>query len=410
MSTIWVALNAALIDSLWQFALIAGIAHLALRCVPTGNANLRYATASGALMLLPLSFAAAVWLGIDAAAPTLVTASADTRLPGSLLPALWAMGIGWQLWSLRLSWRMLGKLKDRAFNQPSATLLATLDTLRLRLGISRQVSLRLTLDSISPCTIGLLKPVVFVPLGCLTRLSSDEIEAVLAHELAHVRRYDYLSAWLQQLVKVLFYYHPATHYLLREAHRECEHSCDDLVARCTPHAQPLATALLRLTLSRQTGALSLRASGTERCLRERVARLTGSEASPASPTRLRLLPIVGLIICGTLATGAQQALQSQQPRGDSTRIEQAGLSRVQLFALKREVCDQLIVDDIYGTAPYDQGGLVHLAYSADAILINSVPLPGATQSALRKIFNRYGIEGDRHAQLRYYHDYVSLSA
>lgn len=405
MSASWSAVSSTLIASLWQFSLIAGLAWVALRCVDRNNGRLRHAIAFGGLLLLPLSFAAAIWQAFGDPPLTLPVASTATPSPHILLPALWALGIVWQVLALGRSWQRVVALKASAFVAADAALLAKLNALRSRLGIARLVSLRLTLKNISPCTIGMFKPIIFLPIACLTRLSSDEVEALLAHELAHIRRWDFLSAWLQQLVKTLFYYHPAMHYLLRQTEQECEHACDDWVASATPHARPLASALLRLTLANESAAPALNATGPVGCLRRRVERLTGiRRATNASSGRL--LPSIALLVCVALAFGTLP-LSSGTEVAASLRLS---LSRPELVELKREVCDQLSADDIYWTQPYDNGGPVHLSYSPGAILINNVPLPAATQSALRTIFGRYGIEGEHGAQLRYYYDQVSLSA
>ena len=81
--------------------------------------------------------------------------------------------------------------------------------------------------------IGWLRPVILFPASALTGLSAEQLEALLAHELAHIRRYDYLVNLLQTTVETLFFYHPAVWWVSAQVRQEREHCCDDLaVAAC----------------------------------------------------------------------------------------------------------------------------------------------------------------------------------
>jgi beta-lactamase regulating signal transducer with metallopeptidase domain len=76
--------------------------------------------------------------------------------------------------------------------------------------------------------IGWLKPAILLPVGCMAGMSLLQIEAILAHELAHIRRHDYLVSLFQSVVETLLFYHPAVWWVSSQIRREREHCCDDL--------------------------------------------------------------------------------------------------------------------------------------------------------------------------------------
>src|SRR6185295_3081242 len=102
-----------------------------------------------------------------------------------------------------------------------------------RLGVRQAVAiLQSTLVDV-PAVVVVVRPLVLVPASALTGLSTRELEAVLAHELAHIRRHDYLVNLLQTTIETLFFYHPAVWWVSAQARQEREHCCDDLaVAAC----------------------------------------------------------------------------------------------------------------------------------------------------------------------------------
>ena len=97
-----------------------------------------------------------------------------------------------------------------------------------RLGIRSEVRLRECELVRTPIVFGWLKPMVLTPIGLLTQLTNDQLEALLAHELGHVRRHDYLCNGLQTLAESLLFFHPAVWWLSRCIRLEREYCCDDL--------------------------------------------------------------------------------------------------------------------------------------------------------------------------------------
>jgi protein involved in polysaccharide export with SLBB domain len=159
-----------------------------------------------------------------------------------------------------------------------------LGTLTASLGIRRAVRLVESSRLNVPAVIGVIRPVILLPLGLLSDLAPDQVQAILIHELAHIRRHDYLVNLLQVVVESLLFYHPATWWISSQIRREREHCCDDIAAsRFT--ARDYVSALLALEQRRwpTVNALVAATGGT---LLERVQRVLGHRApGKARPIR-----------------------------------------------------------------------------------------------------------------------------
>jgi D-alanyl-D-alanine endopeptidase (penicillin-binding protein 7) len=121
-----------------------------------------------------------------------------------------------------------------------------LSQLAARLGIRRDVSLRIVESLASPITAGWWSPVVLMPAALVTRMPAELLEALLAHELAHVRRHDFLLNLLQNVVEILLFYHPAVWWLSRRIRHERELVADNIAASLTGEPRKLALALSEL--------------------------------------------------------------------------------------------------------------------------------------------------------------------
>ena len=104
-----------------------------------------------------------------------------------------------------------------------------------------------------PMVIGHIRPVILMPVGLLAGLPAGQIEAILLHELAHIRRYDYLVNVLQRSVEGLLFYHPAVWWISRVIRAERENCCDDLVVATSGNVQEYAVALATLEQNRWSG-------------------------------------------------------------------------------------------------------------------------------------------------------------
>jgi TonB family protein len=157
-----------------------------------------------------------------------------------------------------------------------------------------------------PTVIGWLRPVVLVPVSCFTGLSSAQIEAILSHELAHIRRHDYLVSVFQSVIEALLFYHPAVWWVSKQVRRERECCCDDMAVGVGGDALAYAKALSYLEERRSSlPEVALGANGG--VLTMRIKRLLGcTERSAASQlAAMMVLMVVVATIAASIATMAR---------------------------------------------------------------------------------------------------------
>ncbi len=116
------------------------------------------------------------------------------------------------------------------------------------LNISRNVKAYKSPHTSNPITLGFLKPIILFPVKAFTGLTEKEIEAIIAHELAHIVRHDYLFNILQSIIEIIFFYHPAIWSISRHIREEREHSCDDIAITLTGDRVTYAKALTQAQL------------------------------------------------------------------------------------------------------------------------------------------------------------------
>jgi beta-lactamase regulating signal transducer with metallopeptidase domain len=264
----------ALVHFLWQGAVVGAVLAVALAFLSKASARARYAVAlaaTAALALWPLatvlgfsslevppaiSAAAAPAPVLDPtaasspAAPP-VTSGGLTSLAGAVEPYLPWIAAAWATGVVVLAAVHLGGLaRLRRFRQGCARplpeeLQKRLAQLAGRLGVARAVGLYQSAEAAVPMVLGWLRPMIVVPASTLAGLTPQQMDAVLAHELAHVRRHDYLVNLLQTVVETLLFYHPVVWWVSSVVRRERESCCDDLaVAACGDrlgYAKALAT-------------------------------------------------------------------------------------------------------------------------------------------------------------------------
>ncbi|HEY7090732.1 MAG TPA: M56 family metallopeptidase, partial [Tepidisphaeraceae bacterium] len=192
--------------------------------------------------------------------------------------------------------------------------LACFDRLMRRLGIHRAVKLAQSAHVSVPSVVGWLRPVVLMPYSALTGLSPMYMEALLAHELAHVRRHDYLVNLIQTAIETLLFYHPAVWWISRQVRQEREHCCDDLAVQVIGgdrrgYAEALA-AMEQLRSS--SNPLAMASNGGS--LLQRIRRLAAPIPPRASlmwPAMLMIAIVIGLAACSQV--NSPQAKAQDQP-------------------------------------------------------------------------------------------------
>jgi beta-lactamase regulating signal transducer with metallopeptidase domain len=310
------ALGWTLIHFCWQAAAIAAVYRGLNAIAARRSSNTRYLLALSALLLMLAT--AAVTFAIEIQAETgmntagrataatfnfspVTTAPSGTAqasasglqstflasaftLPALPLPLLRAMVVFWILGVLVLSLRSLGgwwliqRLRATATMEAPAAARATMRRISAALGLHRPVLLRVSSAISGPVTVGALRALVLLPLSAATSLGPDELEVVLAHELAHVRRADFFWNLVQTMVETLFFFHPAVWWISARVRNERELCCDDLALSVCPNPVIYANALFQLEQQRsQPGRLAMALDGHQpgRTLRMRIARILG---------------------------------------------------------------------------------------------------------------------------------------
>src|SRR5258708_34657898 len=151
------------------------------------------------------------------------------------------------------SWISVCRMRRRGVCCASKHWQNRLAGLRAQLRLSRPVRLLESCLVDAAMVRGHFRPVILVPIGVLAGLAAGQIEAILLHELAHIRRYDYLVNVLQRSVEGLLFYHPAVWWISRVIRAERENCCDDVVVATSGNAHQYAVALAALEQNRWSG-------------------------------------------------------------------------------------------------------------------------------------------------------------
>jgi bla regulator protein blaR1 len=273
----------ALIRFVWQGTVIGATTAVTLRLIDRHRAEARYLVACcglGAMLLAPVLTV----LTADAVEPArvvaLATAPGDIVSTGAIDRIVSVSVLAWMAGVVLLSIRLIVSYIGieglrRATLDVDKTVLLRLEALARRLGVTRTVRVFASDVVRVPAVVGTLRPVILLPVGVITGLPAAHLDAVLAHELAHVRRHDYLVNGLQAMVETLLFYHPAVWWCTRQIRIEREHCCDDLVVKACGDRVAYATALAQLEeLRGLEPMLSLNATGGR--LIDRIRRLLDS--------------------------------------------------------------------------------------------------------------------------------------
>ena len=213
-----------------------------------------------------------------ASTPSVIRERLTPLLPWVVLA--WVIGV--VVFSVRLThgWINARRLRTRGTRSTTDSLQQTLGRLAERMRVSRPVQMLESMMVEVPAVIGWLRPVILVPTSALTGLTPQQLEVLLAHELAHVRRHDYVVNIVQSVVETLLFYHPAVWWVSRRVREERENCCDDLVVQVCGDRRLYAMTLVEMERLRpDTPRLALAATGGGGSLLQRVRRLVAPETA-----------------------------------------------------------------------------------------------------------------------------------
>jgi beta-lactamase regulating signal transducer with metallopeptidase domain/uncharacterized protein YnzC (UPF0291/DUF896 family) len=323
----------ALLHFLWQGTALAALAAAAMALCRRASA--RYLVGVSALALMLLAPLATFFVysqqhsgvadtakssPLAAAQPTArdrdaASSSTQPSLLGrsSLAPSLdtlpwlveaWLLGVAF--FSLRSAggFLLLERERRRQSSVVSPRVLEICYTLQDQLGLNRAIAYCECKWLQAPAVIGWFRPVVFLPVTALTGLSEDQLQVVIAHELAHIQRFDPFVNVFQVCVETLLFYHPAVWWLNKRIRAEREHCCDDMAVALCGNAVEYARALTLMEEWRSAPVFAMAANRGP--LTERIVRVLGLKTLGAG---MRGIGLTGSVLCLAAALIAGNAFR-----------------------------------------------------------------------------------------------------
>ena len=359
------ALALALVHFIWQGALLAIVGAILMRV--TKVPSLRYAVGVAtmiAMLLAPVMTFLAIRTAADGAplttpsqgaitsrnataangVQTLTSMSAppaaDASSTAVIVPTTWILNVwaaGVMVLSLRFigGWAVARRLATQTLRPVGEELQSLAVQMAARLNVRGAVRVCESASVAVPVMVGWLRPVIVLPPAALAALPLAQLEALLAHELAHIRRHDYLVNLLQTGVETICFYHPAVWWISREVRRHREHCCDDLAVGVCDRLT-YVTALSSLA-SISTPQFALSAAGGS--LRDRVRRLIEPTTHSASPKGAWIAMVPILLVIAFVAPQAWSA-QATSPVIPAPVVSAAAPAVVSTAALEMVPIEQ----------------------------------------------------------------------
>ncbi|PYQ41200.1 MAG: regulator, partial [Acidobacteria bacterium] len=320
------ALGWSLLHFLWQGTALAALAAVLMALCRRSSA--RYVVGVSVLVLMSLAPLVTLWYlqqnevasngrnssPLVSAAWPLATSTNSSAVSSQTLRVSSSDAIAWlvQAWlfgvaifSLRSAggFVLLERERRKRSSVVSERVLEICYTLQDHLGISRTIQYCECKWLQAPAVIGWFRPVVFLPATALTGLSEDQLQAVIAHELAHIQRLDAFVNVFQVCVETLLFYHPAVWWLNKRIRAEREHCCDDIAVSLCGDAVEYARALTLMEQWRSAPVFAMAANRGP--LTDRIMRVLGLKTLGAG---MRGIGLVGSLLCLSAALAAGNAL------------------------------------------------------------------------------------------------------
>ena len=322
------------VHSLWQVTLVAGIAALLTGLLRRSRPNTRYRVA---LVALGVAAAVPIATAISSASawrwrvPEAALRVADQRIDMTvviwwasvLVPiagALWLTGLVVGATRLVVAARRVHVLRRDASAAGNRTLTRLARRMSRRLSLDR-VPVRCSARASVPMVIGWRRPVILLPAATMQQLGPRQLRALLAHEFEHVRRGDIAANFVQLLIDLLLFHHPAARWLSGVVRSEREYCCDDAAVASVRDPREYIRALARLEDARATTPFAVAArSGT---LLDRVRRMAGEPRRALTPVRGALACLAALLL-STVVYGATLLVPPGLPWRAEVRARRPG--------------------------------------------------------------------------------------
>jgi beta-lactamase regulating signal transducer with metallopeptidase domain len=311
------ALGWALLNSIWQFAICWLLYRILFSTNKKLAAAVKHTIALSLLFLGSIFFIAELsWKFYDVPLAVLPVMGIENsslynnwHMAGNYIDALmpyWSLlylaSIFLLFFKLCFFVRRASTLQNTGITKLDINWRIYLKNVAAQLGIQKEVKAFLSVQIDTPQVIGFFKPVVLIPAACIANLSTEQLEAVLLHELVHIKRNDYLVNIFVASVEILFFFNPFVKQITASIRKEREYSCDDMVIQFQYHPGNYASALLLLEKNRLIPVTyGIAASGKDqKQLLTRIERIVGIKNKPASFYHVGVGLIV-LLLLGIMA-------------------------------------------------------------------------------------------------------------
>ncbi|MFD2583921.1 M56 family metallopeptidase [Pedobacter vanadiisoli] len=290
----------SILNSLWQSAIIYGILFIVMLSLPKLAAKYKHNLAFGSIILMFAGFAYnfinQLMQSISSKEavinpqniqiyqyfnnlPQSFSSKAEQYFP--IIVIFYIIGILLQLFVIIKGYGQLSKLKKESLSAIPDHWKVIFEQVTTQLRIKKITRFHLSSIVNVPLVIGYLKPVVLFPVALVNQLDNDQVEAILIHELSHIRRNDFLLNLIKTAIETLLFYNPFVWLAGRFIHIEREHACDDLVLKITGKPLNYAHALLKLELlkDKNSPVYALAATGKTQNLYQRIKRITNMKTN-----------------------------------------------------------------------------------------------------------------------------------
>jgi len=321
MSTLVQSLSWALLQSFVQGMLVYLALSVLLWTIPGGRSRMRYNLSFFALVMLLCGFFISWWREYNLLAAfdvnpvgslmvsslpfswTPAGSAAISSVPGyrffPLLGTAYIVGITVMVVRLLIGLSHVISLRGRGTSLPAASVTKLFGVLKQRLQIAPTVQLMISVKARVPMVVGVVKPMVLVPAATIAHLDADQLEAILIHELVHIKRLDYLANIVQAAIETVLFFNPFMWLVSSGVRGERERCCDDVVVSMVQEPITYAMALTELASGRsRSGALTLAATGHSNKLLARVQRIV-----EAGDLRLNYSKVIASIILLAVMAG-----------------------------------------------------------------------------------------------------------
>ena len=371
------AMGWTVLHSLWQGTIIALILALVFFALQRKTARLRYRIAFGALLLLFVSSLTTFFLLYDPQGsgqqPTRLVLLGDVRMVveksnyfqqmmtrfgnyfDAHLPVIvtvWLVGVFFFL--IRLLGGMAYVRRMRVYGSIPAPdpWQQRVSRLAETLQLNKVIGLAESSLTKAPLMIGFFKPLILLPVGTINHLSADEVEAILAHELAHIARQDYIFNIMQSLIEIIYYYHPAAWWISAVIRTEREHCCDDTAIRLCSNPLTYAKALLHVQELQhyRTPVLAMAFSGHKNQLLYRIQRILNQSHNKSRTMEKFIATCALLCLLAALTYGSNSHRETPAPPADMKTVIIASVPDTVPGADKKEAAKkskevELIMED-----------------------------------------------------------------